>query len=298
MSTKVVRRVRHTNAVEYIRTMRGGSQAKLMRCSDGGYYVVKFQNNPQGARTLANDLIGTVLAAMLGLPVPEPAIVNVDQDLIRFTDDLAICFRYRKEPCREGLCFGSRYPMIGETLSAVYDLFPLTNMSTVINLADFLGMLVFDKWTGNADNRQVIFVREDRPHDDSPHYHHRALMIDQGQCFDGSNWNFPDVPKKGVFFSPRPYANVDSIEAFKPWIEGLDCVSDNRVLEEIAADIPRDWYAGDSEGLSHLLAELDARRAKVRHLLVQTRCAIPRLFPAWNSSELGRKAGRASLSFG
>ena len=288
MFTKEVCRIRHTNAVEYIRTMWGGSQAKLMRCSDGAYYVVKFQNNPQGAKTLANELIGTVLAATLGLPVPEPAIVNVDHDLIRFTDVLTICFRNRKEPCRPGLCFGSRYPVTGETPRTVYDLFPLTNMSTVVNLADFLGMLVFDKWTGNADNRQVVFVREDHPHDDSPYYRYRALMIDQGQCFDGSNWHFPDVPQKGVFFSRSPYACVDSIEAFEPWLDRLDRMSDKRVLEEIAVDIPPDWYAGDGEGLSHLLAELDERRARVRHLLVQTRCAIPHFFPAWNSLELGR----------
>src|ERR1700721_107528 len=43
-------------AVEYVRRMRGGSQAHLLRCSDGEYYVVKFQNNPKGTRILANKL--------------------------------------------------------------------------------------------------------------------------------------------------------------------------------------------------------------------------------------------------
>jgi hypothetical protein len=45
-------------AVEQIRRMRGGAQSHLMRCDDGGYYVVKFQNNPQGVRILANELLG------------------------------------------------------------------------------------------------------------------------------------------------------------------------------------------------------------------------------------------------
>ena len=45
-------------AVEEIRRMRGGAQAHLMRCADDNYYVVKFQNNPQGRRILANELLG------------------------------------------------------------------------------------------------------------------------------------------------------------------------------------------------------------------------------------------------
>ncbi len=37
--------------------MRGGAQAHLMRCASEEYYVVKFQNNPQGVRILANELL-------------------------------------------------------------------------------------------------------------------------------------------------------------------------------------------------------------------------------------------------
>src|SRR5713226_6417980 len=55
-------------AVEEVRRMRGGSQSHLMRCSDGNYYVVKFQNNPQHRRILVNELLGTRLARRLGLP--------------------------------------------------------------------------------------------------------------------------------------------------------------------------------------------------------------------------------------
>ncbi len=35
--------------------MRGGAQSHLMRCDDGYYYVVKFQNNPQHRRILVNE---------------------------------------------------------------------------------------------------------------------------------------------------------------------------------------------------------------------------------------------------
>ena len=57
-------------------------QSRLMRCLDGSYYVVKFQNNPQGLRILANELLGTRLPARLGLRVPKPEIIDVREELI------------------------------------------------------------------------------------------------------------------------------------------------------------------------------------------------------------------------
>jgi len=55
-----------SHALEQIRRMRGGAQSHLMRCSDGLYYVVKFQNNSQHRRILVNEMVGTKLAARLG----------------------------------------------------------------------------------------------------------------------------------------------------------------------------------------------------------------------------------------
>jgi hypothetical protein len=73
-----------------VRRTRGGAQSHLMRCSDGSYYVVKSQNNPQGLRVLANELLGTRFAARLGLRVPKPEIIEVREELIANTEDLVI----------------------------------------------------------------------------------------------------------------------------------------------------------------------------------------------------------------
>jgi len=83
--------------------MRGGAQAHLMRCDDGGYYVVKVQNNPQGTRILANELFGTRWAARMGLPVPAVAIVEVRENLISQTEDFVIQLGRGRMPCRAGL---------------------------------------------------------------------------------------------------------------------------------------------------------------------------------------------------
>src|SRR5690349_21150825 len=94
-------------AVEHIRRMRGGSQAHLLRCSDGHYYVVKFPNNPQGARTLACNFLGTLLAIHLDLPVQAPQIIQVPEALIRNTSELVIESASGNTPCAAGKCFGS-----------------------------------------------------------------------------------------------------------------------------------------------------------------------------------------------
>ena len=59
-----------TAAVQHVKRMRGGAQSHLMRCDDGHYYVVKFRNNPQHERVLANEFLATRLAERVGLPVP------------------------------------------------------------------------------------------------------------------------------------------------------------------------------------------------------------------------------------
>src|ERR1700739_4294748 len=61
-------------AVQHVRKMRGGSQAHLLRCSDGGYYVTKFQGNPQHTRILANEMFATRAGLWLSLPMPAVAI--------------------------------------------------------------------------------------------------------------------------------------------------------------------------------------------------------------------------------
>ena len=98
-------------ALEQIRRMRGGAQSHLMRCDDGGYYVVKFQNNRQHRRVLVNELLGTRLAGRLGLPTVPVEIVEVSEELIRLTPELAMELPRLGVPCQPGLQFASRYPV-------------------------------------------------------------------------------------------------------------------------------------------------------------------------------------------
>ena len=72
----------YIKAVAHISQVRGGSQARIMLADDGKRYVVKFQGNPQCTRVLANDYLACRLARMVGLSVPEPVIILLDEETI------------------------------------------------------------------------------------------------------------------------------------------------------------------------------------------------------------------------
>jgi hypothetical protein len=276
LSTIVHSDVYTLHAVEHIRRMRGGSQSHLMRCSDGNYYVVKFQNNPQHRRVLVNEFLGTRLAALLGLPTTPIAIIDVLDDLIRFTPDLCVEMTYSRVPCLPGLQFGSLYIGDPHHLSLT-DCSSEKNILGASNLTDFVGMLVFDLWTSNSDARQVI-VR--RPNVGVPH---RIWMIDQGFCFNAGEWTFPDTPRRYMYLHKAVYEHVQGIESFEPWLDWLESTIGMRVLSKVAQDIPPEWYEHDSSALKSLLKELNSRITVVRHLLCRMREIIPAAFPNWRN---------------
>lgn len=261
-------------AVEQIRRMKGGSQSHLMRCSDGNYYVVKFQNNPQHRRILFNEFLGTKLAERIGLPTTPIAIVEVSEDLIRLSEELVIELPRARIPCRQGLQFGSQFP--GDPRrSALFDFFSDSHLGRVVNLADFIGMLVFDKWTCNADGRQVLFCPVE--------HRYRAVMIDQGFCFNVGGWNFPDAPLRGLYAQTLVYAGVIGMKTFEVWLERLEESITEEVFDEIIRQIPPDWYEDDQDELPRLIERLLARRSRIPELIVDAKESSRQPFQNWIS---------------
>jgi hypothetical protein len=253
-------------ATEHVCRIRGGSRPHLMRCSDNEYYIVKFQNNPQGTRTLANDLFGTLLAKRLGLPVAEVAVVNVSQGLISLTDNLTFDYERHRTPCQPGRSFGSRYifaePHDKGAIPEDHEIFlGADKLTKVTNQSDFLGALVFDIWTCNRDTRQFVFVRNPL------NGRQTAVMIDQGWCFDGGSWCFSGEPTRAFLGRSAHYESATGIDAFESWLYRLENEIDATVLAQVASQIPLEWYEEDPMALRRLVNILDHRRSRTRGLL-------------------------------
>ena len=116
--------------------------------------MTKLMGNPQCTRVLANDYLACRMARMIGLSVPEPAIILVDEKSIQ-EQQITFTLAGRAVAARPGLQFGSAL-VTGDVL----DWLPGTMLGRVRNLREFAGLLTFDKWTCNADGRQVVFHKE------------------------------------------------------------------------------------------------------------------------------------------
>ncbi|MEQ1472306.1 MAG: HipA family kinase [Candidatus Acidiferrum sp.] len=280
-------------ALEQIRRMRGGAQSHLMRCADGHYYVVKFQNNPQHRRILVNELLGTRLASRLGLPTTPVAIIEVSEELIRLTPDLAMEHPRQRIPCHAGLQFGSRYPGDPRRLT-LHDFLPDEQLRRVENLHDFAGMLVFDKWTCNTNGRQTLFLSDagsayagaatpvaGAASATGADTGYRTFMIDQGFCFSAGDWKFPDAPLRGLYSRNRVYEGITGMQSFGPWLERLEQRITERVLDDVSRDIPSEWYGDEYDDLLRMLEQLFRRRARVPELLLDAKKSNRQPFPNW-----------------
>lgn len=265
-------------ALEQIRRMRGGAQSHLMRCDDGHYYVVKFQNNPQHKRVLANEMLGTRLASQLGLPTTPISPVYVSEELIRFSFDLCVELPRQRIPCQPGLQFGSRFPGDPRRLT-LFDFLPDPMLAKVVNLHDFAGMLVFDKWTCNTNGRQTLFRRETAS-EGSGETTYRTFMIDQGFCFNAGDWDFPDGALRGLYARNKVYEGVTGPESFAPWLNRLERITD-RLLQAALQEIPPEWYDDDLDALLSLGEKLYRRRNRIPELLLAARNTTRRPFPNW-----------------
>jgi hypothetical protein len=265
-------------AVQAIRRMRGGAQSQLMLGADGKLWVVKFQNNPQHLRVLANELIATRLAAAVGLTVPPSDVVEVTEWLVANTLDMQVeLARGGRERYAAGLQFGSQF-VGGLMPGQVVDYLPEQQLDEVKNLAEFAGMLCIDKWAGNCNGRQAVFERKPRERK------YRATFIDQGFCFNAGEWTFPDSPLRGVYARNSVYARVTGWQSFEPWLSRVESM-DAGVLWEIAEAVPPEWYGGDTAVIERLMEQMLARRSRVRELIASFRDSNREPFPLWNAAK-------------
>ncbi|MGH9486597.1 MAG: HipA family kinase [Terriglobales bacterium] len=271
-----------TLAVEHIRPMRGGAQSHLMRAADGHFYVVKFVNNPQGRRVLANEWLAARLARGLGLPVPPQALIEVPEELIHGSPALVMRMAGQLVPCAAGLQFGSRLPS-DDPQAPIYDYLPEPGLNLISNLADFAGMLAFDKWTCNCNGRQVVYCRT------APRKALRVFMIDQGFCFNAGDWNFPDSPLRGVYSRNVVYRGVTNWDSFQPWLERLEHYEEARIFAA-GEEIPPIWY-GNWDDLQGLVERLIRRRTRVRELIWEVKSSPRAPFDNWEGAATEAAAG-------
>lgn len=267
-----------------IRKMRGGAQAHLLEASDGCAYVVKFLNNPQHRRILVNEWLASCFLSYLDIATPAAAMVEITPAFLAAEPEVYLQLGRERRPVATGWHFGSRFP--GEVRrTVVYDFLPDVLLEKVENAGDFLGVLAFDKWMGNADSRQAIFYRArlaELAAGASPgRLGFVAEMVDNGYVFEGPHWRFGDSPIQGLYFRPLVYKGVRGLDSFEPWLERIRHFPEE-VVDRAVKEIPPAWVEGEEDALEHLLEGLLRRRARVAGLIEDCRTARSNPFPSWD----------------
>ena len=286
-----------THAIRLIRKMGGGAQAHLLECDDGHHYVVKFRNSRE-RRTLVNEWIGATLLKYLQISTPPVAIVNLTPEFLGANPDVNLRLPSRCAEIAPGPHFGSRYPQDSAHVG-IYDLVPDVLLNKVVNLDEFLAVLAFDKWVGNADSRQAVFIRSRFQQcsplsPDSPNrFSLFAYMIDHGYVFGGPHWSFYDSPLQGLYFRSTVYRSVRSLDDFQPWLDRIaNCPE--KVIDDARKQIPAEWLDGDESALEALLTKLFSRRKRVAKLLADCRYGRGNPFRSWEQRE-AHAAGLCNL---
>lgn len=80
--------VRRVTATRYVTPLReGGSLPAIVEADDDGLYVLKFRGAGQGTKALIAELVAGEIGRLLGLPVPEIVLVDLDPVLGRSEPD-------------------------------------------------------------------------------------------------------------------------------------------------------------------------------------------------------------------
>jgi hypothetical protein len=245
-----------------IRPMKGGSRSYLVKSEDDHYYVAKFRNNPQGNRTLANEWMASKLLHRLGASTPVIRSLYLSAELQRDAD-LCFCLPTKRVPVPVGLHLGSQCP-IDPQQQVVFDFIPFHMYKKVENLQDVALSLVFDRWVGQLDARQLIFYRSPKNGTTAPL---QLSLIDHGYCFGADEWN-PNLaaPLHGVCSNRQLYSLISEsdIEAAVYRVQRLSSTD----IEDAISTVPKDLLLpSDEQALSGLLSKLQWRHSRLDELV-------------------------------
>jgi hypothetical protein len=242
-----------------------------MFAEDGGLYVVKFQNNPQGIRVLANEFLATRLAHACGFTVPRCEVVEVVDWLVEGTPDLEAQFSEAGTSCTSHLHFGSAY-VGGLAPGNLVDYMPDSMTNRVRNVTEFAGMVAFDAWCGNADPRQAVYRKKPKE------TRYDATFIDQGSCFRTDCFKDGAIPQ--LFPRNTVYAGVTGWESFEPWLSAIRTMPPE-VIWEAAYAIPSEWWGPDRSVVKELVETLIGRKSLLKELVTSARYSSRKPFPRW-----------------
>ncbi len=249
-------------ATRYVQPLReGGSLPAVVDTAAGGLFVVKFRGAGQGAKALIAELVVGQLAQIVGLPVPELAIVELSEAFGRSEPDPEIQDILRGS---QGVNVGLRY------LDGAFN-FDGAAAGELVSVELATRLVWFDAFVTNVDrshrNPNLLVWRR------------RPWLIDHGGAlYAHHDWSAVDEARTRTAF-PRIREHVlldraDDLAAVDPELAGTLTAE---VIARVLAQVPDELYTDPVSGREFSTAE--AARARYAEYLL-TRLRPPRDFVA------------------
>jgi hypothetical protein len=244
-------------ATRYVTPLReGGSVPALVEADDDGLYVVKLLGAGHGRKALIAELLVGEIGRLLGLPVPDLVLVELDPALAKAEPDQEI---------REMLGRSAGINVGLDFLPGALPFAPAVGPAPEPDLA--ANVVWLDALTTNVDrtarNPNLLV------------WHRRLQLIDHGAAlYIHHTWRDPVSHASRPFEAIRDHVLLRFAGPVADADERLAGRLDRAALEAIAADIPDDWLAPEP-GLE---TPAEHRRAYADYLVA--RLAEPRAFVA------------------
>jgi hypothetical protein len=241
-------------------------------CAEGEQYVVKFKENPEGARVLANEYVCAKIAEVLELPLSSPSFINID-DI--FIDDFGVEVNaHVGNDISTGIHFGTK---------KVKKTFPITNsrmLQSAQNVDIIPEIILFDHIIGNSDRDwnggNLIFDASSM----------NIVVIDHTHAFElGALWNAQELNRRignpidtydtSGFVYKKLIPFVKGHNPFFTIVSKLPRLTQAR-LGDIISNIPDEWEIcqDDKDSLQEYLCD---RLNRVNELLD----SLSKVLPYW-----------------
>ena len=241
--------MRTVTATRYVTPLReGGSLPAVIEADDDGMYVMKFRGAGQGAKALVAEVIAGELARLLGLPIPEIVLVELDPDMARTEPDPEIQDLIRAS---------------GGTNVALDYLPGAINFDPLVEQPDALlasSIVWFDALVANVDrtarNTNLLL------------WHRRLHLIDHGAAlYFHHDWASADNAAASPFARIADHVLLPLATRLREADAALAARIGDDDIERIVAQVPDAWLAGEpvfADVAAHRRAYVDHFRARLR----------------------------------
>ena len=244
-------------AVRYERELpKAACRPHCIRFDDGHSYIVKFQGNPVGIRSLIGEYIALRLAKNVGFAIADGGLVYVPEEFVAASPQL--------HGLTPGVQFGSR------VLSDPPRHFSPEMIHLISNRHELVQVIALDTLLCNGDRHKenLLLVSDPAPFEKEQPW--RFVIIDYSHCFE--NRPYSSVEFTTVFNSWARYESVLKLRSscrhraeWEAAVQAIEQIPD-ATIRDIVFSTPQQW--GFPEGDANRLVEaLIHRRDLIRRIL-------------------------------